>query len=220
MEPEYPVGPDFEEAREWVKAQEYLLTEEQKRVYQEFEANERAIEKELKANRDVARDAADKEKPVAGMSMSPGWVHPDQSRLSIVQEKLQAAEQEVRNFDREHAARRVEWLKDAEQQRQRQLDEQEQTKREQDDDAKTRDLAMAGIMTAGADDAERAHEEPAADSGREEIDADEAFNRAVQAQIDELLWEEEQDRLDENDHNKDMGRDHDEEGDHDIGDDR
>jgi hypothetical protein len=120
MQPEHPIGPAFEKAREWTREQERLLTERQREVYDALkhrQAKEREIrQKWLDGVREQLREREKNQKPKPELALKPPVRVADPeirrlARLAIANEKR------LERLDARHQGEAVKILQKFEQER-------------------------------------------------------------------------------------------------------
>lgn len=120
MEPEHPLKPAFEKAREWAREQKKLLTDRQLEVFEAMkhrQTKEREIrQKWFDGVREQLRDREKKQKAKAELKLNPPVRAPDHetrrlARLAIANEKR------LERLDRRHETETVKILQKFEQER-------------------------------------------------------------------------------------------------------
>lgn len=120
---EHPVGPAFDKARGWEREQERLLTDAQRRVFDDIkqrqEQERRRQHERLQAVREQLSARARNRKPKARLALNPPVLVKDpytvrQARFVVRGEKR------LERLDRRHAEERIKTLKTFEQEREKQ----------------------------------------------------------------------------------------------------
>lgn len=120
FQPEHPVGPAFEKAREWAREQERLLTQRQREVFNALrhrQNKEREIkERRLDGIRAELRERDKNRKPKAELALKPPVrvIDPETRRLA---RRAMAAEKRLERLDGQHQRETTKVLQKFEQER-------------------------------------------------------------------------------------------------------
>lgn len=113
-QPEHPVKPAFDEARNWAEQQEQALTEAQRRVYEGLknrQSSERYRQQEkLDILKEQLRDLAKNQKLTAELALNPPYRARDPN-VRMLARKILKAEKYVHDLERNHDGERVKALK-------------------------------------------------------------------------------------------------------------
>jgi len=119
-QPDRPLGPDFDKARDWVAQQERQLTDRQRKDYDKLkqQQNQQRLEQQQKldrARRELENTRKRKQaKPE--LALNPPGIVPDRTTNRLARDAL-AAQNGLASLDRRQADERIKKLKEFEQQR-------------------------------------------------------------------------------------------------------
>jgi hypothetical protein len=114
-QPQHPVKPAFDKARDWAAQQEQLLTEAQRRVYEGIknrqERERRQQEEKIALMKDQLRELAKNQKLTPELALNPPYRARD-PYVRMLARKIIKAEKYVHDLERNHEGERAKALKD------------------------------------------------------------------------------------------------------------
>ena len=113
-QPQHPVKPAFDKARDWAAQQEQLLTEAQRRVYtgvkNRQELERRRQDEKIALMKDQLRELARNQKLTAELALNPPYRSRDPN-VRMLARKIIKAEKYVHDLARGHEGERIKALK-------------------------------------------------------------------------------------------------------------